>query len=40
MLYGDIYYVVAGVSWEIVGSDGVVFMLVPVGDGAATTGLQ
>ena len=32
--YGDVYYAVAGVLWEMVGDDGVVWVLVPVGDGA------
>jgi hypothetical protein len=27
--YGDVYYVVAGVLWEMVGDDGVVWVLVP-----------
>ena len=30
--YGDVYYVVAGVLWERGGDDGVVWVLVPVGD--------
>ena len=36
--YGDVYYVVAGMLSEMVGGDGVVFMLVPVGDGALAPG--
>jgi hypothetical protein len=32
--YGDVYYVVAGVLWEMGGEDGAVWVLVPVGDGA------
>ena len=37
---GDVPYVVAGVLWEMVGDDGVVWVwvLVPVGDG--TLGLR
>ena len=38
--YGDVYYVVAGVLWEIVGDDSVVWVLVPVGDGALHCKLQ
>ena len=43
--YGDVYYVVAGVLWEMVGDDGVVWCgcwcrCRPGGDGALGLGVQ